>query len=244
MGCRKASPLRNTEYSCPGCTPLFAVRSMKSRAPSAATTRPSAGGKAPTTSWIRRPKVAPTWSAVPAPAGGATSKSSAMRRATPPLTPALSPEGRGSLEPLLEPSPLGGEGRVRGLLEHDGRLMNTEDLSQGVADLAKRHLRAHRGQDMGQQVVAAPRGPIHRLERAGGGGAVTRAAQDREALGQGLAHRGVHLEEVGGRRLVHDELVHADHHALLGFHLLLIAVGRLLDLALHERDGVHRPAQA
>src|SRR6185436_5817345 len=162
MGCRKGSPFRNTEYSCPGCTPLFSVRSMKSRSPSAATTRPSAGGKAPTTSWIRRPKVAPTWSAVPAPAGPdsrTTSKGSAITR-------------------------LQRRGRI--LKDHRG-LVDAEHPPQRVADLAEGHLRPHRAQDMGQQVVAAPRGPVHRLEGPGGGGPVAGAAHDREALGQGLA---------------------------------------------------------
>src|SRR3990170_2500687 len=42
--------------------------------PSTCTTRPSTGGNAATTSWSIRPKVAPTWSAMPACAGPARVK--------------------------------------------------------------------------------------------------------------------------------------------------------------------------
>src|SRR5262249_56190493 len=49
--------------------------------------------------------------------------------------------------------------------------------------------------------------------------------------------------EVARWRLVRDELVDADDDPRVILDLALIAISRLLDLALHERDGRDRSAQ-
>src|SRR4030095_16670479 len=73
--------------------------------------------------------------------------------------------------------------------------------------------------------------------------AVARRALARDAVGERLADGRVHLEEVARRRPVRDELVDADDDLRAILDLALIAVALLLDLALHERDSRHRPAQ-
>src|SRR5262245_33688714 len=203
VGWRKTSPLRKTEYSCPAWTPSFSDRSMKIRSPSTWTTKPSAGRKAPTTSGRSSPKVAPTWSATPA----ATAVTSA-RTST------------GTSSPVR---------RIVTLEDHRG-LVHAEDAPQRVTDLAQRHLGSDRGQDVRQQIVLAPGGVVDSREGAVRRRRVPGAAQGPQTLDDGLADRRIQLEEVGGGRLVHHELVHPHHHSLLALHLLLIAVGGFLDL--------------
>src|SRR6266542_2458339 len=217
------------------------------RSPSTETTSPSMAGNALTTSWRMSPKVAPTWSATPASAGTAwTSKNKSAANRHQPLT----------LEPLTLPSPLRGEGSrlplpsreragVRvGRLEDNGWLMDTEDVSEGGADLAQSGGSARGGEDRRQEVLAAAGRPLHRLERTRGGIAVAPLPQPLEPLGQAGGHGGIRLKEIGRRRRVGHEVVHADDDAGLALYPLLMAVRGVLDLALHERDGVDGAAHA
>src|SRR3972149_2320720 len=181
--------------------------------PSTCTTRPSMGGNAATTSWSIRPKVAPTWSAIPACAGSArvTTKTAAKRTLHHPLTlPSPPPGARDSGPPLPSRERAG----VR-VLEDDRRLVDTEDLPQRVADLPEGHLRADGGEDERDEVVAAARGPIHGLGAAGRGPWGAGAPQSIQALGHRRADRGINLEEAARRRFVHDELVDAHDNARL-----------------------------
>src|ERR1700730_11779170 len=98
-----------------------------------------------------RPKVAPTWSAMPAVAGGATASSAARAAAA--------------------------------TLENNGRLMDTEDAPQDVADLAERAPRPHGVEDEGHQVVPPARGSVYGLQRPGGDRRVTGGAQPPDTLG-------------------------------------------------------------
>src|SRR5262245_45517190 len=190
-------------------------------------------GKAETTSCSMRLKVAPTWSARPACAG--TPDARVMKRAS-----------AAAITRTRRPRPVPPEAAragCGGLLEHRGRLMGTEDLAQGIGDLAERHTRANRVQDEGDQVVAALGRALYGFARASGSG-VPRLTDPAETLGKHPARGGVALEEVRGRLLVQRELVDAYHDAGLGLDLLLVAVGRFLDLPLHERDGAHRAAES
>src|SRR3970040_1521471 len=222
--------------------------------PSTCTTRPSMGGNAATTSWSIRPKVAPTWSAMPACAGPAsvTTKTAAKRTLHHPLTLPSRPSGA---RVSGRPSPLAGardsgpplpsrERAVVRVLENDRRLVDTEDLPQRVADLAERDLRADGVEDERHEVVPAGRGPVHGLERRRRGPGVATAPEAVQALDPRRAHGGIDPEEAAGRRLVHDELVDAHDDARLRLDVLLVAVRRLLYLALHETDGAHGPAEA
>src|SRR5262249_43357512 len=153
--------------------------------PSTVATRPSIAGNAPTTSWSMRPNVAPTWSATPAHAGAAVNRSSSRPTAT----------------------------VARSGSEDDGWLVNTEHRSERVTDLAKSHREAHRLQDRRQQVVAATGRPVYRVERTPRPVGVPALAQAIQPLGHRRPDGRIHLEEVGGRRLVDRELVDTDHDA-------------------------------
>src|SRR5262245_16138703 len=128
------------------------------------------------------------------------------------------------------------------LKDHRG-LVNTEDLPERVADLAEGDADAYRVENEGHQVVASGGHPLDGLEGSPGRRRVARLSQAPQALREGAPHRGVDLEEVAGRRLVHHELVDPHHHARFRLDFLLVAIRRLLDLALHESDGAHRAAE-
>src|SRR5713101_1650658 len=189
--------------------------------PSTCTTRPSTAGNAVTTSWSIKPKVAPTWSAMPACAGPASTRAATMKESA-----------AASLEDATA------------ILKDNRRLMDTENAPQRIADLAERHLRAHGVEDERDEVVAAARGPAHGLECSLRGSCVACAPEIIEALSHRRAHGGIDLEETGGWRLVHDKLVDPHHEARLRLDVLLVAVRRLLDFALHEADGADGAAEA
>src|SRR5712692_11453955 len=139
------------------------------------------------------PKVAPTWSAIPACAGVARvvmrSKVSAV--VTHPLTLPSPPPGerdsRARPPPVERVSRIPLPSRERAgvrVLENNGRLVDTEDGPQGVADLAERHPRLHGGQDERHQVVPSARGPIDGLEGLRGRRRVAAGSQAPDALGQ------------------------------------------------------------
>src|SRR5262245_759033 len=125
---------------------------------------------------------------------------------------------------------------VMRLKDHRG-LVNTEDLPERVADLAEGDADAYGVEDEGHQVVASAGHPLDGLEGSPGHLRVAGLPQAPQPLGKDALHRGVDLEEIAGRRLVHHELVDAHHHPRFRLDLLLVAIGRLLDLALHEGDG-------
>src|SRR5438309_619086 len=128
-------------------------------------------------------------------------------------------------------------------LENNGRMMHTEDGAQGVADLAEGDPRPHGVEDERHQVVPGARGSVDDLEGPRGAACVAGGAQTPDTLGHGLADRGVDLEEMAGGRLFQDEVIDAHHDARLGLDLLLVAIGRFLDLALHEGDGADGAAE-
>src|SRR5215472_15851840 len=130
---------------------------------------------------------------------------------------------------------------VMKLKDHRG-LVNTKDLPERVADLPEGNAYAYRIENEGHQVVAPAGYPLDSLEGSPPRG-VARLPQAPQPIREGATHRGVDLEEITGRRLVHHELVDPHHHARFRFELLLVAIGRLLDLPLHERDGAHRAAE-
>src|SRR5262249_20162496 len=152
------------------------------------TTRPSTAGKAPTTSWSMRPKVAPTWSAIPADAGGTGESNHTATRTT------AQARRRRRVWPAR-------------ISEHDGRLVDTEDPAQGRADLAEGGARAHRVEDRGEQVGAAARRRIDGGQAPLDGAAIARRAQALEALGEEIGEPGIQLKEVVRRGLLGDELV-------------------------------------
>src|SRR6202158_6284072 len=177
--------------------------------PSTCTTRPSMGGNAVTTSWRIRPKVAPTWSAIPAWAGSA-----------------ISSAARASATAALE--------SAAAELKDNRRLVDTEDLPQRVADLPEGHLRADGVEDERDEVVTAAGSPVQGLERALRGPCVPGAPEAIQALGHRRADRRIDLEEAARRRLVHDELVDAHDDARFRLDVLLVAVCGLLDLAVYQ----------
>src|SRR6202171_2211300 len=194
--------------------------------PSTCTTRPSMGGNAVTTSWRIRPNVAPTWSAIPAWAGSASS-SAASASATAALESVAAELKSAAAE-----------------LEDNRRLVDTEDLPQRVADLPEGHLRPDGAEDERDEVGAAAGSPVQDLERARRGLCVPGAPEAIQALGHRGADRRIDLEEAARRRLVHDELVDAHDDARFRLETLLVAVCGLLDLALHEANGADGAAEA
>src|SRR5262249_61290222 len=52
--------------------------------------------------------------------------------------------------------------------DRDGRLEDTEDASQGVADLAERDARPHRLEDRGKEIGLSARRPVHPVQGAAG----------------------------------------------------------------------------
>src|SRR5215831_4798529 len=121
---------------------------------------------------------------------------------------------------------------VMRLKDHRG-LVNTEDLPERVADLAEGNADAYRIENEGHQVVASAAYPLDSLEGSPRRRRVARLPQAPQPIREGATHGGVDLEEITGRRLVHHELVVPPPHARIRFDLLLVAIGRLLDLTLH-----------
>ena len=116
--------------------------------------------------------------------------------------------------------------------------MRTEDLTEGVTDLAEGHIGLDRVQDEWKEVGPAtgrrfePQpGLRHRFR-------VTARAEPREERVAGRLDRRVKRKEAGGRRRLRHKLVDPHNDSGLRLQLLLGAVGRLLDLSLHERNGV------
>src|SRR5215471_9083770 len=115
--------------------------------------------------------------------------------------------------------------------------MHAEDGAETVADLPEGHGRLHGIDDESHEVLRPASAALQCVERSPGRVAVTGGAQPADALGERLAQTGLELEEVGRALLVRDELVDADDDAPLVLDLALVAVGRVLDLPLHEADG-------
>src|ERR687892_357368 len=90
---------------------------------------------------------------------------------------------------------------------------------------AQRGPRLHGFDDERHQVVPAPGAALQRVQGAPSSVLVAVRADPGHPLGQRLAHAPVDLEEVGGRHLLGDELVYADHGASLVLDLTLPAVG-------------------
>src|ERR1700693_6000436 len=112
--------------------------------PSTCTTRPSMGGHAATTSWSIRPKVAPTWSAIPACAGPA--RTSAARAV---VAAALKNDRRPvDTEDLPQ--------RVTDLAERDLRADGVEDERDEVVPAARGPVHGLERARRGPGVATAP----------------------------------------------------------------------------------------
>src|SRR5439155_18510539 len=68
--------------------------------------------------------------------------------------------------------------------ERDRGLVDAEDTAEAVADLAERDPDLDRGDEERQEIVAAARRRLERVERAATGVAIPRGARAREAVGE------------------------------------------------------------
>src|SRR5437867_10796766 len=127
--------------------------------------------------------------------------------------------------------------------ERDRGLVDAEDTAEAVADLAERDPDLDRGDEERQEIVAAARRRLERVERPPPGVAIPRGARARDPLGERGADGRVHLEEVARREVVRDELVDPDDDPGVVLDLALVAVRRILDLTLHAGNRGHRAGQ-
>src|SRR3954454_378228 len=125
----------------------------------------------------------------------------------------------------------------------DVRLVLAEDVAHRPTDLAHRARVLQRLADAGHEVVGAA-GDLAQLLQAPVGQRLVAIGLERlQPLDLGAFGLGIDTEDVLDFDVLFDVLVDADHDVLAGAVALLVAPGRLLDLALDERDGVDRPAE-
>src|SRR5204863_6322872 len=111
---------------------------------------------------------------------------------------------------------------------------DTPHVSQRVAHLAHRQVRARSGQDRLHQVRVSCRAALELGERLLGSGGVAARPHRTNALDLLLLERGIDAQDLERRLVVELVTVDADDHALPGLDLGLVAVRRLCDLSLHE----------
>src|SRR5262245_46136001 len=159
---------------------------------STATTMPWRGSNAFTNSSAMSAKVAPMRSASPASTGEDTRI-------------AISPTAASARPTRITASP-----PAAGSQRHH-RLVDPENSAKAVADFPQGGRRLHRVHEQRHEVGRPPRRHGQGIEGAGDAVPVAPGPEPVNPLLQGLAERGVNLKEVGGRRLVGDELVHTHH---------------------------------
>src|SRR5262245_63535940 len=86
------------------------------------------------------------------------------------------------------------------LKDHRG-LVDTEDLSKRIANLAESDAGAHGIEDEGNEVVAPAGRPFDGLEGPPGRRRIARLPQAAQAFREGARHRRIDLEEIARRRL-------------------------------------------
>src|SRR5262245_18637586 len=127
--------------------------------------------------------------------------------------------------------------------EGDRRAVHAEYRAEARPDLPKGHVRPHGLEEPRDEVPGPARRRLDGVERPRRPVLVPAPPEVAQPLGLASLDAGVGLEEGGRRGRVGHELVDADNEAVAALHLLLVAVRRVLDLLLHERDRRDRAAQ-
>src|SRR5262245_11086383 len=122
---------------------------------------------------------------------------------------------------------------IRPPLEGLGRLEHAEHRAQAIRDLAERGPGFYRRKDERHEILVAARAVLERRERALVRRLVAPGAESAQPLGALSLDAHVGLEDLGRLGLVFDEAIDAHDHGASGFHVLLVAVGRHVDLVLH-----------
>src|SRR3954449_11320340 len=132
--------------------------------------------------------------------------------------------------------------RTKRELEEGAALVFAEDLAHRAADLADRGFGGEGGADRVEQVAVAAGYVAQGLELGLDGRLVAGLLEGLEPGQLALLCLGVDAEDVDVVDLVGDVLVDADDGVLSRLVALVVAVRRLLDLALHELQRLDRAA--